>query len=53
MSPISFNKARTLAVVYTGSSCGNLCGRWSFHLLEKINGNWKEVPGVTCMMLSY
>lgn len=52
MSAVGFNKEKTLAIVYTGSSCGGLCGRWSFHLLEKIDGNWKQVPGITCSMVS-
>jgi hypothetical protein len=52
LSPVGFNKAKTLAVVYTGSSCGGLCGLWRFHLLEKANGKWKEVPGVTCITVS-
>lgn len=52
MSPVGFNKAKTLAVVYTGSSCGGLCGSWRFHLLEKLDGKWKEVPGVTCSTVS-
>ena len=52
MSAVGFNKETTLAVVYTGSSCGGLCGSWSFHLLEKTDGKWKEAPGVTCSMVS-
>lgn len=52
LSPVGFNKAKTLAVVYTGSSCSELCGLWRFHLLEKVNGKWKEVPGVTCTTVS-
>jgi len=52
LSAVGFNKTKTLGVVYTGSSCGGLCGLWRFHLLEKINGEWKEVPGVTCEMVS-
>lgn len=34
VSPVGFNKSKTLAVVYTGSSCGGLCGLWTFHLFE-------------------
>ena len=49
MSAVGFNKEKTRAMVYTGSSCGGLCGRWRFHLLEKFHGKWKEVPGVTCI----
>jgi hypothetical protein len=52
MSAVGFNKEKTRAIVYTGSSCGGLCGSWRFHLLEKIAGNWKEVPGVNCSMAS-
>jgi len=51
-SAVGFNNDKTLAVVYTGSSCGGLCGRWGFHVLEKINGQWKEVAGVTCFTVS-
>jgi hypothetical protein len=52
MSAVGFNREKTRAIVYTGSSCGGLCGSWRFHLLEKIDGHWKEVPGVTCSMVS-
>lgn len=47
VSPVGFDKTKTLAVVYTGHGCGWLCGFWAFHLLEKVDGEWKEVPGVT------
>jgi hypothetical protein len=52
MSAVGLNQEKTRAVVYTGSSCGGLCGRWSFHLLDKLDGNWKTVPGVTCSAVS-
>lgn len=52
MSAVGFDKDRTLAVVYTGSSCGGLCGRWGLHLLRKLEGKWKVVPGVTCASVS-
>jgi len=52
LSPVGFNNSKTLAIVYTGSSCGGLCGRWRFHLLEKIKGKWKEAPGVSCETVS-
>jgi hypothetical protein len=52
MSGVGFNKERTRAIVYMGSSCGVLCGSWRFHLIEKIDGNWKEVSGVTCSTVS-
>ncbi|MFZ0864789.1 MAG: hypothetical protein WCA27_07555 [Candidatus Sulfotelmatobacter sp.] len=52
MSPVGFNREKTLAVVYTGSICGGLCGRSKFHLLEKVHGQWREVSGVTCVTVS-
>jgi hypothetical protein len=52
MSAVGFNKEMTRAIVYTGSSCGGLCGSWRFHLVEKIDGKWKEVPGISCSMAS-
>lgn len=52
MSAVGFNKERTRAIVYSGVSCGSLCGDWSFHLLEKIDGGWKEVSGVNCHTVS-
>ena len=52
MSAVGFNKSKILAIVYSGSSCGGLCGQWSYHLLEKLDGKWKEAPGVTCNMVS-
>jgi hypothetical protein len=52
MSAVGFNKNKTLAIVYTGSICGGLCGRAQFHLLEKVRDHWKEVPAVTCVTVS-
>lgn len=52
LSAVGFNKDQTQAIVYAGSTCGNLCGRWSFHLLEKVGGKWQEVRGVTCTTVS-
>jgi len=52
VSVVGFNKDKTLAVVYTGSSCGALCGRWGFHVLEKVSGKWKAANGVTCFTIS-
>jgi hypothetical protein len=52
MSAVGFNEEKTLAIVYTGSTCGSLCGRWGYHLLEKVDGKWREVPGVRCRTIS-
>jgi hypothetical protein len=49
LSAVGFNKAKSLAVVYAESSCGGLCGSFTFHLLEKAQDKWKEVNGVTCV----
>jgi len=52
VSAVGFNADKTQAIVYSGSLCGSLCGRWSFHLLEKVAGKWREVPGVSCFSVS-
>lgn len=52
LSAVGFNQEKTRAIVYTGSSCGSLCGRWSLHLMEKIGGKWTQVPGVSCVTVS-
>ena len=52
MSAVGFNKDKTRAIVYSGVSCGGLCGSWRFHLLEKMASGWKEVRGVSCHTVS-
>jgi hypothetical protein len=52
LSAVGFNKDKTLAIVYVGSACGSLCGRWGFHLLEKVGGKWQRAPGITCLTVS-
>jgi len=52
LSAVGFNPERSRAIVYTGSACGNLCGRWAWHLMEKIDGKWQEVPEVSCVTVS-
>jgi len=52
LSAVGFNQDKTRAIVYTGSACGNLCGRWAWHLVEKVDGKWKEAPGVSCLTVS-
>lgn len=52
LSVVGFNNDKTLAVVYAGRSCGSLCGYWSWHLLEKKDGTWTQVPGVKCLAVS-
>jgi hypothetical protein len=52
LSQVGFNSDKTLAIVYTGSSCGGLCGKWGLHVLEKVDGKWRAVNGVTCFTVS-
>lgn len=52
LSAVGFNKDKTRAVVYSGASCGSLCGAWSFHLFKKVHGKWTEVPGIMCHTVS-
>ena len=52
LSVVGFNSDRTVAVVWAGVGCGSLCGEWQWHLLEKKDGTWKEVPGVMCHTVS-
>lgn len=52
VSAVGFNRQKTLAIVNTGSSCNNLCGRGSFVLLKKVHGKWKAVPGIHCAWAS-
>lgn len=49
MSPVGFNRDKTQAVVFMGSSCGGLCGSFRFHFLEKIDGKWKKAAIATCV----
>ena len=54
MSAVGFNKKKTEAFVWIGFSCGPLCGSWSYRLLEKREGGWREIeiPGGRCSMFS-
>jgi hypothetical protein len=52
MSAVGFNRQKTLAIVDTGSTCNNQCGRGSLHLLKKIDGKWKPATGVQCVVVS-
>jgi hypothetical protein len=52
MSAVDFNKEKTRAILYTGSACGGLCGRWGFHLLEKKDGKWTKASGIRCVTMS-
>jgi len=44
MSAVGFNEDKTKAIVYSGSHCPGTCGTWSIHLMQKVDGKWKEVP---------
>ena len=49
MSPVGFNRDKTQAIVFVGSSCGGMCGHWRFHFLEKVRGQWSEIPVAMCV----
>jgi hypothetical protein len=40
VSRIGFNKSHTEGIVYTGNSCGTLCGQGEFVWLVKSSGGW-------------
>lgn len=54
LSAVGFNVDKTVAVVYMGHGCGDLCGGGSFHVLEKVDGTWKpfEWKGSSCAWAS-
>jgi hypothetical protein len=54
-SAVGFNDTKTRALVYIGHHCGNLCGGGAHHLMEKVDGQWRETrpKDVTmCMWMS-
>jgi hypothetical protein len=42
LSAVGFNDAKTRAIVYAAQSCGPECARGSHHVLEKVDGAWRE-----------
>jgi len=55
LSAVGFDASKTRAMVYVAHRCGSLCGGGMYHLLEKVDGAWREarIPGVTqCMWAS-
>ena len=54
-SAVGFDPVKRRAMVYMAHSCGMLCGGGTHHLLEKIDGAWREakIPGVSnCFWVS-
>jgi hypothetical protein len=53
-SAVGFNSDKTIAVVYSGHSCGSLCGGGEFSVLQKKGGKWQPLPwqGSQCMWVS-
>jgi hypothetical protein len=43
LSAVGFNADKTVAVVYSGHSCGGLCGGGAFHVLQKKAGKWETL----------
>ena len=56
VSAVGFDAANERAMVYMGQSCGPLCARRQFYLLEKVNGSWRDaklLPEIElCLVLS-
>jgi hypothetical protein len=54
-SAVGFNPSKTIAVVYAGHSCGEICGGGTFHILHKVDGKWVPLPlrgGTYCVWVS-
>jgi hypothetical protein len=43
LSAVGFDAAKQRAMVYVAHHCGMLCGGGRNHLLEKVDGEWREV----------
>jgi len=55
VSAVGFDPSKTRAMVYVAHHCGGLCGGGSHHLMERIDGGWRDanVPGISaCMWIS-
>jgi hypothetical protein len=46
-SAVGFNKDRTVAVVYATYWCGPLCGRGTYYMLDKRDGEWINVRQIS------
>ena len=42
VSAVGFDQGRTRAMVYVAHACGSLCGSGQHHLLEQVDGAWRE-----------
>jgi hypothetical protein len=54
LSAVGFNPEKSIAVVYAGHHCGNLCGGGGFAVLRKEAGKWKPMAfrGQQCVWAS-
>lgn len=54
LSAVGFNADKTVAIVYAGWHCHNLCGGGKFHVLQKVDGKWcpLEWKGTWCSWMS-
>ncbi|HMG32399.1 MAG TPA: hypothetical protein VKM94_00570 [Blastocatellia bacterium] len=54
LSAVGFNPEKTVAVVYVGHHCGNLCAGGHFQVLLKKNGKWAPIEwkGIACAWAS-
>lgn len=54
LSAVGFNADKTVAVIYHGHHCGNLCGGGGFTVLRKKEGKWQpwQFKGAGCAWAS-
>jgi hypothetical protein len=42
VSAVGFDPTKARAMVYVAHRCGGLCGRGTYHFMEKTDGQWRE-----------
>jgi hypothetical protein len=54
LSAVGFNADKTVAIVYSGHSCGGLCGGGDYAVLQKKDGKWVPLSwrGSSCSWAS-
>jgi hypothetical protein len=54
LSAVGFNADKTLALVYVGYWCGDICGEGAYYYLKKTDGKWSDIrwPGIQCHWIS-
>jgi hypothetical protein len=50
LSAVGFDADKRRAMVYVGHYCGTLCGGGRSHLLEKVDGEWREIESYSSLV---